>query len=140
VLSERAGAWLDRDGWAHVSTFGGAELGCAVADKVLALTDDPARLARVRALSDRFARGLADIAARRPFLVEVRQRGLVIGLRFAHEMGGMMMTQKLYQRGVWAIFAAHDRSVLQWKPGLLLDDALADEVLDRLDAALAESP
>ncbi len=28
VLSERAGAWLEDDGWAHVSTFGGAEVGC----------------------------------------------------------------------------------------------------------------
>ena len=29
-----------------------------------------------------------------------------------------------------------DQSVLQFKPGLLLDDALTDTVLERLDSAL----
>ena len=35
LLSERAGAWIESDGWSHVSTFGGAELGCRVAATVL---------------------------------------------------------------------------------------------------------
>ena len=48
------------------------------------------------------------------------------------------LSQTLYRHGVWAIFAGFDLSVLQWKPGLLVDDAWCGEVLDRLDAALAE--
>jgi acetylornithine/succinyldiaminopimelate/putrescine aminotransferase len=136
VLGPRAGGWLQEDGWAHVSTFGGSEIGCRVAREVLRICSDPSLLARVRTLSERFGAGLDDIRARRPFLVEVRRRGLVMGLRFAHPEGGKLMTALLFQHGIWAIYAGHDPSVVQFKPGLLMDDALAEEILGRVDAAL----
>ena len=138
LLSARAGAWLEDDGWSNISTFGGSELGCRVARAVLDITTRAETSARVDALTATFATGLADIAARHPeWLVEVRQAGLVIGLRFAHPMGGMLMTRACYDAGIWAMFAGFDRSVLQFKPGLLLSDAEAGEVLARLGAAIA---
>ncbi|HSO03218.1 MAG TPA: hypothetical protein VLQ92_01965, partial [Candidatus Limnocylindrales bacterium] len=77
------------------------------------------------------------LAARHPeWLVEVRQTGLVIGLRLAHPLGGMLMTRACYDTGIWAMFAGFDRSVLQLKPGLLMSDAEAGEVLMRLEAAI----
>ncbi len=42
VLSRRVAGWLDEDGWGHVSTFGGAEVGCRVAQRVLEITTRPA--------------------------------------------------------------------------------------------------
>jgi acetylornithine/succinyldiaminopimelate/putrescine aminotransferase len=42
----------------------------------------------------------------------------------------------LYQCGIWAIVAGFDRSALQFKPGLLIDRAYADEVLTRFESAL----
>src|SRR5690606_21530762 len=138
VLSERVAGWLDEDGWAHVSTFGGAELGGRVAARVLEITTRPAVRARVAALAERFADGLEALRGRHAdWLLEVRQRGLVIGLRFAHPQGGMLMTRALHAAGVWAMFAGFDPSVLQWKPGLLLTDAEADEALARLEDAIA---
>jgi putrescine aminotransferase len=131
LLSARAGAWLQSDGWGHVSTFGGAELGCRVASKVLDLT-----LAAMPELPiSRWTEGLAQVQARHPsWLVEVRQTGLIIGLRFAHEYGGMLMTKLLFEQGVWAMFAGFDCSVLQFKPGLLMHDEI-DDVLAALDRA-----
>ena len=38
VISDRAGGWLREYGWGHVSTFGGSELGCRVAETVLDIT------------------------------------------------------------------------------------------------------
>ncbi|MFC6238149.1 class-III pyridoxal-phosphate-dependent aminotransferase [Longivirga aurantiaca] len=141
LLSERAGAWLEEDGWAHISTFGGAEVGCRVAREVLAITDHPATRGHVRGLVDRFADGLAGIRDRYPDrLVEVRQTGLVIGLRLSHPQGGMLLTKALYDRGVWAMFAGFDPSVLQVKPGLLLDAATAELALERLDDAVSSLP
>ncbi len=138
LLSARAGAWLEDDGWSNISTFGGSELGCRVAREVLAITTRAGTTSRVATLSDTFSSGLAGIAARHPeWLVEVRQTGLVIGLRFAHPMGGILMTRACYEAGIWAMFAGFDRSVLQFKPGLLLSDAEAGEVLARLEAAIA---
>lgn len=137
LLSERAGAWLESDGWGHVSTFGGSEVGCRVARRVLDITTRPETTARIAALIELFATGLAALAERHAgWLVEVRQTGLVIGLRFAHEQGGMLMTRACVDNGLWAIFAGFDTSVLQVKPGLLMDDATAHDVLARLDAAM----
>ncbi len=66
VLTPRAGRWLEEDGWGHVSTFGGAELGCRVAQKVLEITTRPAVLANVAVVSDRLADGLETLRARHP--------------------------------------------------------------------------
>lgn len=140
VLSERVAGWLDEDGWAHVSTFGGAEPGCRVARAVLDVTTRPGQRERVEALAARFAEGLRAVQARhRDWLVEIRQCGLVIGLRFAHPQGGMLMTRALHEAGVWAMFAGFDPSLLQWKPGLLLDDATVDEALARLADGMARA-
>jgi putrescine aminotransferase len=141
LLSERAGHWLEEDGWAHVSTFGGAEVGCRVGRAVLDVTTRATTRDRVECLIARFTVGLKKLALRHPDrLLEVRQTGLVIGLRFGHPQGGMLMTKALYDIGLWAMFAGFDPATLQLKPGLLMDDATADEVLVRLDQAIATLP
>lgn len=138
LLSERAGQWLTTDGWGHVSTFGGAELGCVVSREVLRLTREA--LHGVAAIAGRWESGLAELKRRHPqWLLETRQYGLIIGLRFAHEAGGMLMTRLLFDEGVWAMFAGFDRSVLQVKPGLLLSDADTDLALAALDRACAKA-
>lgn len=138
LLSESMGAWLEVDGWSHISTFGGSEVGCEVARTVLDLTMDPATVAHAAEVASRWADGLAALAGRYPgWIAEVRQTGLVIGLRLHHELGGMLMTRLLFDQGVWAMFAGFDRSVLQVKPGLLLDEATTDEALAGFDRACA---
>ena len=137
VLSPRVAGWLDEDGWGHVSTFGGAEVGCVVAQRVLDVTTRPAVVANVKETALELRDGLDAVRARHPqWLVEIRQTGLVMGLRFAHPQGAMHMTRALYESGVWAMFAAHDPSVLQWKPGLLVDAALRREMLERFEAGV----
>ena len=53
-----------------------------------------------------------------------------MGLKFDHPQGAVFVSNALYQNGVWAIFSGLDPSVLQFKPGMLIDKPLADEVLD----------
>jgi putrescine aminotransferase len=138
VLSARVAGWLDEDGWAHVSTFGGAELGCTVAERVLEMTTRPATVANVAAVGERLGAGLEALRARHAdWLVEVRRQGVVIGLRFAHERGAQLMTRACYDAGLWAMFAGHDTRVLQFKPGLLADAAFCDEALARLADGIA---
>jgi acetylornithine/succinyldiaminopimelate/putrescine aminotransferase len=134
VLSPRVAGWLDEDGWAHVSTFGGAELGCCVALKVLEICTRSEVRENVRTVAERLGAGLRDIQSRHPdWLIEIRQQGLVMGLKFAHQQGGMLMSKALYEEGIWAMFAGHDLSVLQFKPGMLLDQATCDETLERFE-------
>ena len=95
-------------------------------------------LAGARRLAGRIAGGLDDIRSRRSFLTGVRQKGLVIGLETASDLGGMQLSRALYPRGVWAMFSGFAPSVLQFKVGLLVDDATCDLLLERLDAALGD--
>jgi acetylornithine/succinyldiaminopimelate/putrescine aminotransferase len=46
------------------------------------------------------------------------------------------MLKPLYQNGIWAMFAGFDPSVLQCKPGLLIDLQLCDELLERFESAV----
>jgi putrescine aminotransferase len=137
VVSPRAAGWLDEDGWGHVSTFGGAELGCRVAQKVLEIASRPGVLAGVEATSAYLGKGLVEIQRRHAdWLVEIRRQGVIMGLRFAHPQGALLMSKALYDSGLWAMFAGHDTSVLQFKAGLLVDRAFCDETLDRFEAGL----
>ena len=136
VMTRRVGHWLTEQGWAYVSTFGGAELGCRVASRVLDLCSQPQVLAGVRRLSQRLTAGLEQLRQRHPFFTAARQLGLVIGLETASSLGGMQLSRALYRRGVWAMFSGFAPSVLQFKVGLLVDDAYCELLLERLDAAL----
>jgi putrescine aminotransferase len=123
LLSAEVEAFFDHHPFAYVSTFGGAELGCAVASAVLDEVCRPDFLSRVRELGERFEAGLAGL----PF--ELRRRGLTMGLKFEQDEGGVIAAKRLIDAGVFAVFAEHDHSVTQFKPPLILTDAEADEVI-----------
>jgi acetylornithine/succinyldiaminopimelate/putrescine aminotransferase/Ser/Thr protein kinase RdoA (MazF antagonist) len=137
ILSERAGAWLRDNGWGHVSTFGGSDVGCIVARRALEMCADESVLSNVRTQAAYLVAGLEALAERFPFLEEVRHKGLVMALRFADRNTGLGMMRALYENGVWAIVAGYDESVVQFKPGLLIDRDYCDEVLRRVEQALA---
>ncbi len=135
VLNAKAGAWLEDNGWGHVSTFGGSDLGCLVALRALEICSDPATLANVNEQAGYLYSGLQALARRFPILVEIRQKGLVMALRFSDESTGLAMMRALYENGIWAIVAGFDQSVVQFKPGLLVDREYCDEVLKRVENA-----
>jgi acetylornithine/succinyldiaminopimelate/putrescine aminotransferase len=138
LLSERCGAWLDEDGWGHVSTGGGSELGCVVALKVLEITQRPSVRSIVHASSALFREGLERIQRlESDWFIGIRQNGLVMGLEFGHPRGSQFVMKRLYENGVWAIFSTLDPSVLQFKPGLLLDPPSCEDILDRLAVSIA---
>ena len=118
VISARASGWLTENGFAHVSTFGGAEVGCPVAQRVLDICSDPVVLANVRRCSERLGAGLENLRADHPdTFLEIRRNGLVMGLKFAGSTGAVQMMKALYDNGIWAIFSGYDPSVLQFKLG-----------------------
>jgi acetylornithine/succinyldiaminopimelate/putrescine aminotransferase len=140
MLGDRAAQWLDQDGFGHISTFGGAELGCVAAIKTLEITSRPEVRSSVHYIADIFANGLARIQADYPdWFVGIRQNGVVIGLEFDHPEGAKFVMRELYERGVWAIFSTLDPRVLQFKPGLLLSRDLCEDVLDRLEVAVGRA-
>lgn len=140
MLSDRAAQWLDEDGFAHISTFGGAELGCVAAIKTLEITGRPEVRSNVADLTDLFAQGLRRIQNDNPdWFIGIRQNGVVMGLEFDHPEGAKFVMRELYENGVWAIFSTLDPRVLQFKPGILASRDLCEDVLDRLDVAVRDA-
>ena len=135
LLSERAGDWLNDKGWGHVSTFGGSDLGCLVAKRVLEICANPETLQNVTTQSAYLVSALQSLAGRFPFLEAVRHKGLVMGLKFVDDSTGLGMMRALYENGVWAFIAGFDQSVVQFKPGLLIDKDYCDELLRRVEDA-----
>ncbi len=137
VTSPQAGAWLKEDGFAHMSTAGGAELGCIVALKVLEITQRPEVRSMVRYISDYLRSGLDEIQSLySDFFVGIRQHGVVMGLEFDHPEGAKPVMRRLYENGVWAIFSTLDPRVLQFKPGILMTQSLCEDLLRRVEAAI----
>jgi acetylornithine/succinyldiaminopimelate/putrescine aminotransferase len=140
LLNDRAGQWLHQDGFAHMSTFGGAELGCIAALKTLEVTTRPEVRSMVHYIADLLRTGLADIRDRYPdWFTGTRQNGVILGLEFNHPEGAKYVMRRLYENGVWAIFSTLDPRVLQFKPGILMPPDLCEEVLDRVEIGIRQS-
>lgn len=140
LLSEKSGAWLREDGFGHISTFGGAEIGCVAALKTLEISQRPAVRSMVHYIADLVSEGLRSIQASHPeWFIGIRQNGVVLGLEFAHPEGAKYVMRELYQLGVWAIFSTLDPRVLQYKPGILMTPQLVEELLDRTALAIGRA-
>jgi acetylornithine/succinyldiaminopimelate/putrescine aminotransferase len=137
LISEKCGGWLKQDGFGHISTMGGAELGCIVAMKTLEIVQRPEVRSMVNFIADFLRAGLDRIMAEYPdFFIGIRQHGVVMGLEFNHPQGAKPVMKHLYQNGVWAIFSTLDPRVLQFKPGLLLTQTDAEDLLRRVEIAI----
>jgi acetylornithine/succinyldiaminopimelate/putrescine aminotransferase len=123
LITDQLESFFDHHPFSYVSTFGGAELGCVAAGAVMDEVLSPGFLERVRELGERFEAGLAGLP------IELRRRGLTMGLKFPEEQGGVLASKRLIDAGVFAVFAEHDHSVTQFKPPLILSDDEADEIV-----------
>jgi acetylornithine/succinyldiaminopimelate/putrescine aminotransferase len=115
----------------HISTYGGAELGCVAAQAVLDIVGEPGFLQHVEALSERFEEAFEAL----PF--ELRRRGLFMGLRFSSEGEALGALLRIMQQGVFCFPAGNDRRVLQFLPPLILTDDEAEDLIARMTKAFA---
>jgi acetylornithine/succinyldiaminopimelate/putrescine aminotransferase len=130
---------FDPDPFVHISTFGGAEVGCAVALKVLDISSDPAFLAHVDELAAVFHDGFRQLQARHgEVLAGLRQLGLMMGIEMRQPAFGPLFSKAAYDHGLLSVYAANDPRVAQLLPPLTIDVALAAEILERVDAALGQ--
>jgi acetylornithine/succinyldiaminopimelate/putrescine aminotransferase len=129
LMTREPHAFFDTRPFVHVSTFGGAELGCAVALATLDVTEAPGFLERVRAVSERLAAAFAGL----PF--ELRRRGLMMGFRFDRKDGGVAAARAAYEAGLLCAWANNDTSVLQFLPPLVLTDDQVEDLAGRVRRA-----
>ncbi|NIA24210.1 MAG: aminotransferase class III-fold pyridoxal phosphate-dependent enzyme [Gammaproteobacteria bacterium] len=126
LMSPAVFSFFDELPFVHLSTFGGAEPGCAAALEVLDIVETPGFLDRVLELAERFRAGLSGL----PF--ELRQRGMMMGLVFPASNAAVMAAKMFFDAGVFVVWAENDRSVLQFLPPLILGDEEADDIIARV--------
>ncbi|NOZ04362.1 MAG: aspartate aminotransferase family protein [FCB group bacterium] len=126
------------DPFIHVSTFGGAEIGCAVAQKVLEISSRPGFLYHVNQLAEQFERGIDSLRKKYPhFLTGFRQLGLMMGLVLKDELSGPVLTKTAYDQDLLLVYANNDTSVCQLLPPLIMDLYQVEEIITGLDKAIA---
>ena len=123
-------AFFDDHPFVHISTFGGAELGCVAGLAVLDVIESPGFLDRVRSVGKRLEEELADLPCM------LRRRGMFMGLAFEDPSGGLSATRAMVEHGVFAIFANNDPSVLQFLPPLVIADDELDDLVRRVNEAI----
>jgi len=123
----------------HLSTFGGSDLGCIVglaAVNYLIKNNVPEHAA---SMGERFQKGFDTFLEKYPeLLVEVRRKGLMMGLQYTNASIGPRMSFQLAQNGVMAIYTGNEPSVMRIMPILEISPEQVDFVLDALDKSMAE--
>jgi putrescine aminotransferase len=124
----------------HVSTFGGAEVGCPAALAVLEESRRPEFLENVNNLAGIFKKEFEKLKTKHPeILVRLRQLGLMMGIEMVNENCGPIMSKTCYDNGVLSIYANNDRRISQLLPPLIIDEERAYEIIERVDKALDDT-
>jgi acetylornithine/N-succinyldiaminopimelate aminotransferase len=114
----------------HGSTFAGGPVACAAAHAVLDVVEDPALLARVRALGERILSALAEL----PEVAEVRGRGLMLACDLAAGGAPDVVRRALLEQRL--VLNATGPATVRLLPPLTITEADADEALARLARVL----
>jgi putrescine aminotransferase len=123
----------------HLSTFGGSDLGCIVGMAVIDYIQKHNLADHAEKMGVRFRAGLDSLLKDYPsLLLEVRQKGLMMGLQYTNESIGPRMTKKLADRGVIAIYTGNDPSICRLMPPLVITSEEVDFVLNALSESMKE--
>jgi acetylornithine/N-succinyldiaminopimelate aminotransferase len=120
----------------HGTTFGGGPLACATALEFLNVVEDEKLLENIRARGSELREGLSGLAAKFPFIREIRGEGLMIGIELSID-GAPFVAQAL-QRGL-IINCTHDFT-LRFLPPFLVTRAQVRQFLRLLEKLFVSTP
>lgn len=137
VLRKPLESVFHQDPFIHISTFGGAEIGCCLAMRVLEMSARPEFLEHVNRLARHFAGEIQTLASKHGrYLIGMRQLGLMMGLELEDEISGPLLTKTAFEQDLLMIYANNDPSVIQFLPPLVMEIEQIEWVINRLDQAL----
>lgn len=140
VIRKQMESVFHPDPFIHVSTFGGSELGCRVARKVLEISSSPSFLEHVIHLAGLFRRELDQLGNKySSFFTGIRQLGLMMGLELKSDLAGPLLTKTAFDEGLLLIYANNNPSICQFLPPLVMNEQEVYEVIQKLDKALASA-
>jgi putrescine aminotransferase len=128
---------LEKNPFLHSSTFGGNALACAAGIAAVNVTLSEDLPGQAAVAGDYFLAGLREIQARySDVVVDVRGKGLLIGIEFMDTEFGYTVSSGLFRRGVLVAGTLLNAKTIRIEPALNIPKKEIDEVLNRLDDTL----
>ena len=121
---------------AHVTTFGGHPLSCAAGLAALEVTARENLPERAAAVGACWRERLAGLCGSR--LVDVRGRGLLIGMEFARPEDAAGFCRAAFGRGLILNWTLHRDTVVRLAPPLTISDADGERALTEIATALRD--
>jgi acetylornithine/succinyldiaminopimelate/putrescine aminotransferase len=119
----------------HASTFGGNPLACSVALAVQHTIEEQGLIDHVATIGEYFRERLRDLRAQHPRIVDVRGRGLLIGVELVDEVA-RDVHGALREHGLIANILAP--RIVRFVPPYIVSQEEVDEAVDIFDRVLAE--
>ncbi|MBK7993697.1 MAG: putrescine aminotransferase [Blastocatellia bacterium] len=130
---------LEENPFIHSSTFGGNPLACAAGISAINVTLEE-DLAGQAAVSGEFLlKSFRDIQSRyKEYLIDVRGKGLLIGLEFVDNEFGYAVAAGLFRRGVLVAGTLLNSKVIRIEPALNISKDLLTEVLNAFEDTMKD--
>jgi putrescine aminotransferase len=120
----------------HSSTFGGNPLACAAGCAAFEVLQEENLAVRAAEQGEKLLAALREVAGdHSEWILDVRGKGLMIGVEFGHEDVGGLVIAGMAQRHVIAAYTLNNPSVIRFEPPLIITDAQ----IERAAAAFRES-
>jgi putrescine aminotransferase len=139
VATPGAYAPFAKDPYLHTSTFAGSPLACAAATATIGVIHDELIVERAARIGALLLHEMRIVCARtRPAgLVEVRGRGLLLGIEFDHPGAVGELALQLLERRVLSCHSLNSSRVLRFTPPAVIDDEELNQFLNAFSAAIA---
>ena len=129
-----------REPYLHSSTFGGNPLACRAGLATLDVLVDERLAERAVERGQEFLRHLRQIQARHPEVItDVRGRGLMIGVEFAHSDYALLVSAEAGHRGVITFYTLNNPQVIRIAPPLVISSELIARAAEGIDGAVGEA-
>jgi acetylornithine/succinyldiaminopimelate/putrescine aminotransferase len=136
VYDERYAHFFREDPFIHISTYGGSEIGCFAAMEVLKISREKDFLNNVRVMGRYLRKSLEELGNRYPKLgLKVKGIGLMMGLEFKDEITSLFLVKMLFDHGIYVVYSANDRRVIQFLPPLIMSEREARVILRGVERA-----
>ncbi len=123
----------------HSSTLGGNPLACSAGLAALEVLEREQLSRRAATLGQMLMEGLYDLKERYPeFIVDVRGKGLLVGVEFADEDSAGLTAGMLIKRRLITAYTLNNPKVIRLEPPLIIREEHVRTALDIFSDALSE--
>jgi len=121
----------------HTTTFGGNPLACAAAIATINVLLEENLCERAAEMGDRLMKGLEEAAAKYPGVaLQVRGKGLIIGVEFISDEKGYQVAKGLFDNGVLVAGTLVNAKTLRFEPPLTISAEQVDRVIEVMGEVL----